>query len=295
MTSRRRRPPQDELEHLWAEDDGLPARDTGEWVLHKLAIMSSYERAFNQAAQSSHVRNYADGFAGHGLNRIRSEDRFVYGSAWIAARSGFTDLLLMEQNSTAHGALQARLGHHPRTRVLLGDCNERLAAEMSASLNPRAPTLCVLDPNGVELQWSTVEQISQFRSGSRKTELLITFARNMALLRLLRIRGDIDDQTRFLFDAFFGTRDWERIYEQRTDNDLNPREASAAYLHLYEERLRGEIGYKHVFSTSVREGGHAGKPLYLLTFASDHDAGNQIMSYVFEHMRPLDRQLSFPF
>ena len=292
MTNWRRRPPQEELEHLWAEDDGLPARDTGEWVLHKLAIISNYERAFNQAAQRASTRNYVDGFAGHGLNRIRSEGRFVYGSAWIAARSGFTDLLLMAQNGTAHGALQARLGHDPRTRVLLGDCNQRLAEEMRASLNPQAPTLCVLDLNGVELQWSTVKQISQFRSGSRKTELLITFARNMALLRLLRIRGDIDDQTRFLFDAFFGTRDWEHIYEQRTNNDLNPREASEAYLHLYEERLRSEIGYKHVFSTNVREGGHAGKPLYLLTFASDDDAGERIMRHVFERMRPLDPQLS---
>lgn len=291
MTNWRRRPPQEELGRLWAKDDGLPARGTGRWVLHKLAIISNYERAFNQAAKSSSTRNYVDGFAGHGLNRIRSGGRFVYGSAWIAVRSGFTDLLLMEQNREAYAALQARLGDNPRVRIRMGDCNERLAKEMKASLNPQAPTLCVLDPNGVELQWNTVEQVSLFRSGTRKTELLITFARNMALLRLLRIRGDIDEQTRFLFDAFFGTRDWEHIYEQRKSNDLNPQEASAAYLHLYEERLRSEIGYKHVFSTNVREGGHVGKPLYLLTFASDDDAGERIMRYVFERMRPLDPQL----
>ena len=259
-------------------------------MLHKLAIISNYERRFNQAAQRSRVRNYVDGFAGHGLNRIRNEDRFVYGSPWIAAQSGFTDLLLMEQNGTACDALQDRLGHYPRTRVLLGDCNERLAEEMRDSLNPRAPTLCVLDPNGVELKWSTVEQISQFRSGSRKTELIITFARNMALLRLLRIHGAIDERTRFLVDAFFGTREWEQIYEQRRNDVLKPQEASAKYLGLYEERLRSELGYKHVFSTNVRQGGHAGKPLYLLTFASDDDAGERIMRHVFEYMRPLDPQ-----
>ena len=162
---------------------------------------------------------------------------------------------------------------------------------MHELLNPRAPTLCVLDPNGVELRWDTVEQVSSFREGPRKTELLITFARNMALLRLLRVRGDIDLPTTALIDSFFGTRSWERIYEQRVGGALSPRLASERYLELYEERLRGVLGYKHVFSTLVRRRGHAGRPLYLLTFASDDDAGADIMQHVFERMNPLDPQL----
>ena len=294
MTNWRRRPPQEELEYLWADGDGLPTRTTGMWTLHKLAILSNYERAFNRATQKASVTNYVEGFAGHGLNQIRDNNQFVYGSALLAARSqpGFTSLLLLEKDTAAFNALKARLSNYPSALVRAGDCNERLVGEMAALLDPRAPTLCVLDPNGVELKWSTVEQISQFRSGTRKTELLITFARNMALLRLLRIRGDMDQQTRFLVDAFFGTREWEHIYDQRRNNELRPQEASARYLGLYEERLHSELGYKHVFSTNVRQGGHAGKPLYLLTFASDADAGERIMRHVFERMRPLDRQLS---
>ena len=158
-------------------------------------------------------------------------------------------------------------------------------------LNPHAPTLCVLDPNGVELRWSTVEQISAFRKGPRKTELLITFARNMALLRLLRVRGDIDVATASLINSFFGTRSWEQIYEQRVSGALSTRQASERYLELYEERLRDVLGYKHVFSTLVRRQGHAGGPLYLLTFASDDDGGAEIMGYVFDRMTPLNPQL----
>ena len=289
----RRRPPQEELGHLWAEDDGRPARTTGLWALHKLAILSNYFRAFNQAAQKAPLRNYVDGFAGHGLNRIRGGNTFAYGSALLAARSEprFTNLLLMEQNASAHAALQSRLGHDPRVRMRLGDCNEVLATEMATALDQHAPTLCVLDPNGVELAWSTVEEVSRFRLGRRKTELLITFARSMALLRLLPVDGDIDDATRFLIDRFFGTREWEPIYEQRVSGELEPGQASEKYLHLYENRLRDVLGYRHVFSTSVRRRGHAGGPLYLLTFASDDDAGDRIMRHVFERMRPLDPQL----
>ena len=162
---------------------------------------------------------------------------------------------------------------------------------MSESLNPLAPTLCVLDPNGVDLTWSTVEQVSAFRSGPYKTELLITFARNMALLRLLRVQGDIDASTASSIDSFFGTKDWEDTYAQRVDGTLEPRQASEAYLQLYENRLREILEYEHVISTVVRKRGHAGGPLYLLTFASDHDAGRDIMEHVFERMRPLDPQL----
>ena len=127
-------------------------------------------------------------------------------------------------------------------------------------LNPHAPTLSVLDPNGVELRWSTVEQISAFRQGPRKTELLITFARNMALLRLLRVRGG--DAAAASIGSFFGTRSLERIYEQRVSGALSPRRASERYLELYEERLRDVLGYNFVFSTLVRRQGHAGGPLY---------------------------------
>ena len=162
---------------------------------------------------------------------------------------------------------------------------------MEATLDPHAPTLCVLDPNGVELKWSTIDSVSRFRFGRRKTELLITFARDMALLRLLPIEGDIDEPTRSLMDSFFGTREWERIYERRVTGELEPGQASEAYLHLYEERLRDVLGYNHVFSTIVRRGGHEGGRLYLLTFATDDEAGNRIMGHVFERMRPLDDQL----
>ena len=294
MVNWRRRPPQEELDYLQAEDDGLLARPTGDWALHKLAILSNYFRRFNQASQRSRTRNYVDGFAGPGLNFIPAGGgEFIWGSPLLASRAipAFTDLLLMEENANAHAALQARLDHDRRARVIQGDCNELLASMMRTALNPLAPTLCVLDPNGVELRWSTVEEVSRFRSGPRKTELLITFARNMALLRLLRVRGDIDDATRFLIDRYFGTREWEPIYEQRVSGTLQPAQASERYLHLYENRLRDVLEYKHVFSTTVRRRGNEGGPLYLLTFASDDDAGDRIMRYVFERMTPLDPKL----
>ena len=289
-----RRPPPEELKHLQAEDDGERTRRTGVWALHKLAILSNYFREFNVAAQRSETRTYVDGFAGPGLNFIPASAEYVYGSPLLAARTNdphFTNLLLMEQDRAAVAALQTRLPHDPRVRIIRGDCNEALAQAMHRWLNPHAPTLCVLDPNGVELRWNTVKQVSSFREGNRKTELLITFARNMALLRLLRIRGDIDPATQSLLDSFFGTREWERIYEQRVDGALSPKRASEAYLSLYEKRLKEVIEYKHVFSTLVRKQGHAGGPLYLLTFASDDDGGADIMAYVFEHMNPLDPQL----
>jgi three-Cys-motif partner protein len=291
----RRRPPQDELEFLWATDDGLPKRDTGRWALHKLAIMNNYFREFNRAAQKAPARNYVDGFAGHGMNHIRGSDTLVHGSAILAKRSSphFTNLLLMDQNESACDSLRARVHPDPRIHTLQGDCNAALAIEMARHLDRFAPTLCVLDPNGVELHWRTVEDVSAFRTGPRKTELLITFARNMALLRLLNISGNIDQANASLIDSFFGTREWASIYEQRVSGSLEPAEASERYLQLYETRLADPevLGYKHVHSTLVRKRGDTGGPLYFLLFASDDDAGSRIMQHVFDRMTPLNPQL----
>ena len=296
MVNWQRRPPQEELGYLWADDDGLPARPTGRWALHKLAILNNYYREFNRASQRAPARSYVDAFAGHGLNRIRDGEGLIYGSATLAARADphFTNLLLVEQSATAREALRERVGRDPRVRTVVGDCNEILAQEMANALDPFAPTLCVLDPNGVELKWSTVESVSEFRTGRRKTELIITFARNMALLRLLSVSGEIDQATSSIIDAFFGTRAWESICEQRISDRLTPPQASEAYLELYESRLKdadGGLGYKHVFSTLVRRQGDTGGPLYFLTFASDDDAGERIMRHVFERMTPLNPQL----
>ena len=277
-----------------AQDDGLPVRETGPWALHKLAILSNYFREFNVATQDSATRNYVDGFAGPGLNRIRDSDQYVYGSPLLAARTNdphFTNLLLMEQHAASKAVLQSRLARDPRVRILEGDRNESLVPAMHRWLNRHAPTLCVLDPNGVELRWNTVQQVSLFREGSRKTELLITFALNMALLRLLNVQADIDPPTPSLMDSYFGTGRWQTIYAQRLDGTLSAPEASQKYLELYEDGLRDGLGYKHVFSTLVRRQGDAGSPLYFLTFASDDDGGERIMRYVFEHMTPLNLQL----
>ena len=229
------------------------------------------------------------------MKQIRGGDTLVYGSAILAKRSSphFTNLLLMDQNQSACDSLQARVHPDPRVQTLQGDCNAALAIEMGRHLDRFAPTLCVLDPNGVELNWSTVEDVSAFRTGPRKTELLITFARNMALLRLLNISGQIDQANASLIDSFFGTREWEGIYEQRVSGALNPPDASEKYLELYESRLGDPevIGYKHVHSTLVRRRGDAGGPLYFLIFASDDDAGSRIMQHVFERMTPLNPQL----
>jgi hypothetical protein len=53
-------------------DDGLLAREAGSWTADKLAILRCYLPAFGLACSGKTKRwNFADGFAGPGVNRMR--------------------------------------------------------------------------------------------------------------------------------------------------------------------------------------------------------------------------------
>lgn len=266
------------------DDDGLPVRESGQWAKDKLAIIECYLDAFATAcskkARSWHL---VDGFAGPGINKIRETGELVWGSPMLGVRTApaFNRCLFMDAGREESETLSERTADF-RDRVVVrqGDVNGDLPSAMYELLDRRAPILCLLDPEGAELGWETVEALSRFRVGKYKTEMLILFPTHTGFIRMLPVEGEPEPWAAAKLDYIYGTNRWRRIWRARQRNEISTDQATTLYVGLYRDRL-AELGYPSelVLDREVRRGGRRGQLFYFLIFATTHDRGREIMDH----------------
>ena len=83
--------------------------------------------------------------------------------------------------------------------------------------------------------------------------------------------ADADRATRL-----FGTTQWRVIYDARVADRIAGREAMGEYVNLMRWRLEKELGYATTHPLGLRN--TRGATLYHMIFATDHPAGERIMS-----------------
>lgn len=149
---------------------------------------------------------------------------------------------------------------------------------MSELLEPRAPTLCLFDPEGTELDFTTLDAVSQWGQGRTKPELLILLPTHTGFLRMLG--EEVPDWAPEKMDRLYGTDRWRETHRARCDGQITPDEATTRYVQLYADQLRA-LGYSHVLDREIREAGRSGRLGYFLLFASQHSAGKEIMEHCF--------------
>ena len=304
-----RRQTDDELmAQLTTERDGLPVRSIGAWTLKKLAVLLLYFEPFTRACGRAGGGYYVDGLAGPGICEIKEVPgaaRFVWGSPLLALRTKptFERCVFVEQDSAAARALSARIrAAANRCEVRNGDVNRLVPAIVAQEVPGWAPCLCFLDPEALELHWSTVRQVAQTPGRNRKPELLILFTLPMGPQRMLATRGPIDPASESALDRYFPDRAWRDVYQDQLAGNIAAPEARTQYLDIYKNGLR-MLGYGDdgIFSLPVKtlgQPGGRGRMLYHLVAASDHPAGKRIMKHVMERHNSLDYlamgQLSLP-
>ncbi|MEX2374987.1 MAG: three-Cys-motif partner protein TcmP [Dehalococcoidia bacterium] len=269
-------------------------RDWGDWTHLKLEILKQYLDRFTTATKfkSPTVRVFLDAFAGQGRGRSRETGAIFEGSPRIALRTvdpPFTHLRFFELDPTHADALQRTLDtEFPGRDILVyeGDSNARIQDAL-ADLHTIswAPMFAFLDPDGIELSWSTLSALAKHRKGKYKVEMWMLFS-TMGLVRRLALdeaklrTGDEQAAT----DAF-GDESWRPIYDQRRRATINGQQARGEYINLYRWKLEKELGYAHTFALEIRN--NRGVPIYAMIFATDHVAGKRIMSSLY-HKAALD-------
>lgn len=263
-------------------------RDWGDWTELKLDILTQYLDRFTTAAKGPDARVFLDAFAGQGRGRSRSTGDVFEGSARIAlntANPPFTHLRYFELEPANASKLQRDLDEeYPGRDVVVyeGDCNDRIP-EALAELAPVswAPTFAFLDPDGVNLRWTTLRALADHKRRSKnKVEMWLLFS-TMGLVRRLaldeaKLRPE-DEQS--ATDAF-GDESWRPIYDQRRSGLITGKKARAEFINLYRWKLESQLGYRHTFALEIRN--DRGVPIYAMVFATDNEAGKKIMLHLYD-------------
>ncbi len=295
----RRKTDQELLGQLTAESDGRPVRRIGPWSLKKLAVLLLYFDGFTRACAKAGGGFYIDGFAGPGMCSVRNAPpgtALVWGSPLLALQTQprFERCIFVEHNRATASVLSERtLASAGRREVHNGDANDLVPRILAEDVPGWAPCLCFLDPEALQLQWSTVRAIALTPGRNTLPELLILFPWSMGAQRLLRTKGDMDPTWETKLDGFFPGSEWREVYRDRLASVIEASEANARYLRIYVGGLR-TLGYEPdgIFSLAVRTPslpGGKGRELYHLVFASNHPAGKKIMQYVLQRQNWLER------
>ena len=273
--------------------DGSP-RSWGYWTEVKLDALEHYLKRFTTASKKSPTVLYLDLFAGSVENARRDDQsRRFTGSTVRALETDppFTHLRFFEMGSQARrleGALSSRFPGDHRYQVVQGDCNEKIAhalEDLQSEGLDWSPTFCFVDPDALEVTWSTLAQIASFKNAraTTKAEILILLSHST----IPRLAGwdsaqGLDEALASKVTAFLGTQAWHRIYEKRS-NGLSAAYARRLYTTLFRYRLQKTLGYSTTLTIEMSN--ERGAPLYALVFATDHGAGTRIMSAVFKKAR----------
>lgn len=238
------------------------------WTLSKLDFLEKYLPAFNKASKRAGKTFYVDGFAGPGTNQIGKEVRA--GSPLIAlnTKPAFTHYFLVEKDKKTFTSLENRVRQHALhqyTTLFQADFNDVIEPILE-ELPKYAPTFFLLDPEGLELAWSTMEKI-----GKRNKADVFVLISGSGVARNL--------QHPQLLTRFFGDDSWQYIRERRERGDFGVDvKDDEAYTRHYVERLQtlgfGHTKYFLVASTRTQ------RVLHAWTFVAKHDIAIKIASEV---------------
>ena len=186
----------------------------GNWSVDKLTLLRKYLEAYvsvlsNQSWCQGY--EYIDGFAGTGKPKTRDEQQYVDGSPRVALElsSPFTKYHFIESSNWRIEKLKRLRKEFPSRQVEIypGDCNDVLRSKIVPDLPMKSfkRALAFLDPFGMELKWSTLEEVAQVGT----IEVFLNFS-VMAINRNVRLRRkeDISPAVRERMDHFWGT-EWE--------------------------------------------------------------------------------------
>lgn len=269
-------------------------------TVEKLEYVSKYIKAYLDATNRLPSKVFIDAFAGTGkcvLCNNKScnssggdlcdkcgKGQLKNGSSMIALKTAksFDQYVLVEilnQNiKNLEDLLRSEIPEERLKKVVFkkGDSNIILK-DIAKSSTPFCGYLIFLDPEGAELEWSTLEQLSKIN----KADILILYAYDMSLVRLT---ADYKER----LNKFYGSNEWHSIYD---DKKLMPSEKATRLLKYYTDNLK-KIGFKYVVPKPICTRLRAGKRLYHLILATKNNIGEKIMKNIFD--KELDGQLKMP-
>lgn len=273
----------------------------GDWTEEKLRHIKKYLSAYTTALSKQPFRiAYIDAFAGTGYRQLKREQQpselmfpefveqdtqtFLQGSAQIALETGprFDKYFFIEQDASRFNELSRLKDSYPHLAedivLVNADCNAYLQDLCLNRVWKRNRAMLFLDPFGMQIEWKTIEAIAN----TQAIDLWVLFPLGVAVNRLLRRDGQIDETLRKKLDTLFGTTDWfDAFYQVETKQTLfGEREQLKKAANLdqigryFVTRLQGI--FAGVAENPLHLYNSRNNPLYLLCFAAGNPRGAKL-------------------
>lgn len=261
----------------------------GHWTERKLGRLRLHLDPYAKILQRRpHLRfAYVDAFAGTGSRTVRAIERqgslpfearevqtFFDGSARLALQSKaeFHAYVFIERARRKALMLEALKSEFPhkaeRIQVENREANEFLLQFFAKNWDEHRAVL-FLDPFGMQVRWETLVAAAR----TKAVDLWYLFPLGVAVIRLLKRDGTINEKWRRKLDSIFGSTDWfEHFYRRRVElsffGSRERVEREGSYDEIKEYFLaRLRTLFPGVASNPLLLTNSRGAPLYLLCFA----------------------------
>lgn len=232
------------------------------WTENKAKLIERYLYYFVMVTKHG---AYIDGFAGP------QYDGKV--DAWAAklvleSKPAFLrNFWLCEINKKGIARLEALTAAQPKIKgrtveIVPGDFNRNVAGLLASSrIADKTATFCLLDQRTFECEWQTLVTLSRHRS-DYKIELFYFLASGW----LDRAISGIKDKS--ILEKWWGGADYQKLKGI----------SGHARMQLFCERMKSELGYKHVHGWQIFNREVGGRVMYHMIHATDHDEGPRLMN-----------------
>ena len=206
----------------------------------------------------------------------KDAETFSKGSAQIALQTKprFNKYIFIEQDETRFAELYKLKEGFPELAadiiLVNSDCNAYLQDLCLNRIWDNNRAVLFLDPFGMQVEWNTIEAIAR----TEAIDLWLLFPLGVAVNRLLRRDGQIDERLRTRLDILFGTKDWYPAFyklmneptlfgeEERVQKVVSLEQIGEYYLERLKTVFAGVAEKPLILRNSKNN------PIYLLYFAA---------------------------
>ena len=216
-----------------------PSVVVGPWAREKLDALQRYLDFYTKVLKNQRWETiYVDAYAGGGRSIVRAavtsdpvpsldqgqvdedEAELISGSPRVALdiANPFDRYVFIEPNPNRAdelAALRSEYGNSLQIELRREDAATGIHWLVGSGVSRQTHRGVVfLDPFGAGLEWSTIEALAN----TGFLEVVINFALNMAIQRMLPNSAEFQPGWRERLDAYFGTTKWyEEVYEKRSN------------------------------------------------------------------------------
>lgn len=184
----------------------------GEWTVQKLYVIEEYLKTYVTVLKKQNVKKiYVDGFAGSGKTELKTvtkniKQTTIDGSALLSLKYDFDEYYFLELDADRIAMLEENVKSNysekfSKVHFITGDCNKKLNDVLS-NITVYDRCLMFLDPYALELNWETLEKISQ----CGVVDLWYLFP--LSVIRLMSKDKEITDRNKDKVTSILGTDKW---------------------------------------------------------------------------------------